>query len=348
MIVYWLLFAYFAFGAIISGPPGAIEKRGSVLFVVGALLISLIVGLRFKVGGDWASYQFIYDRAGEMTFSEALSIGDPAYQAVNWITYQLGARIWLANTVCAAIFAWGLSRFCRIQPSPWIAAAVAIPYMVIVIAMGYTRQAVALGLMMAGVAGFLRGDTVVRFAAYVAAAALFHKTAVVALPLVGLASERNRFVNVLIVAGASVLFYDAFLGDAMDHFVQNYVRTPYSSQGAMIRVSMNVLAAVSLWLGRRKFDFTGIERKVWNNFAIASLGSLALFTIMPSSTAIDRISLYLIPIQIAVFSRIPHLFKSKAVGIAAVLAYCFAVEFTWLNYAQFSSAWVPYSFYPIG
>ena len=45
-----------------------------------------------------------------------------------------------------------LIRFCLAQADPWLSVLIAIPYMVIVVAMGYTRQAVALGILMVGLA----------------------------------------------------------------------------------------------------------------------------------------------------------------------------------------------------
>ncbi len=175
--------------------------------------------------------------------------------------------------MCGAIFTWGLLRFCRAQPDPWLAFAIAIPYLVIVVAMGYTRQAVALGILMAGLAAFQRGGSTIRFAVYVAVAALFHKTAVVAFPLVALASPRNRFLNLLIAIAASIALYDMFLGDAMDQFIQHYIKTGYSSQGAGIRVAMNLVAALAFWVAGRRMQFSETEWKLWLQL-LARLGRL--------------------------------------------------------------------------
>jgi hypothetical protein len=310
-------------------------------------MMCVVIGLRYKVGGDWNSYAFMFKRGGRLDFWEALSIGDPGYQAVNWTAYQLGGAVWLANLICGAIFVWGLFRLCRTQPAPWLGVVVAIPYMVIVIAMGYTRQAVALGILMAGIASFIRGGSLVRFAIYVTAAAFFHKTAVIAFPVVALATQRNRLTNLLLVAAAGIALYDAFLGDAMDDFVQNYVRTHYSSEGAAVRILMNIVPAFIFWTARRRLGFVPLEQKMWRNFALASVVSLVALILVSSSAAVDRISLYLIPLQIAVLARIPLLFPSRLFGTATVIIYSFAVEFVWLNFAQFARLWVPYSFYPM-
>ena len=345
MLIYWVLFAYFAVGSLFA-PSGDVRTRSRPLLALGAVITAVLIGLRYRVGGDWDTYDYWFSYAGRGGLDRVLKFGDPAYQILNWGAAHAGFEVWTVNLACGAIFAWGLWRFCKDQPEPWLGFAVAIPYMVIVIAMGYTRQAVALGILMAGLASFRRNSSALRFAMYVAIAALFHKTAVVAFPLVALASPRNRVLNLLVVAATSVLLYDIFLGDAMEQFVQHYIKTRYSSQGAAIRVAMTVVAAMVLWIGKRQFAFTETEWRLWRNFSFAAVAALVLLFVLPSSTAVDRISLYIIPLQLAVLSRVPLVTGSLMGGRVAVLAYSALVEFVWLNYAQFAKAWVPYQFYP--
>jgi hypothetical protein len=57
-------------------------------------------------------------------------------------------------------------------------------------------------------------------------------------------------------------------------------------------------------------------------------------------------SLYIMPLQLAVLSRIPIAINSSMSGRVLVLTYVALVEFVWLNFAQHSRYWVPYQFYP--
>ena len=316
------------------------------MLAFGAVVTALLIGFRYEVGGDWITYEYWYDHAARTSLEQLFEYGDPAYQVVNWAGQQLDVRIWFVNLVCGALFSWGLWRFSKAQPEPWLAFAVAVPYMVIVIAMGYTRQAVALGILMAGLASFHRNPSTMRFAVYVVFAAMFHKSAVVAFPLVALANPRNRTMNLLLVLAASVLLYDAFLGDAMELYVRHYVGGRYSSQGAGIRVGMTLVAAILFWIAGRRLNLNEAEWKVWRNFSLAAVVAVVVLVALPSSTAVDRISLYMIPLQLAVLSRLPPLMGSPVAGRAVVLGYSALVEFVWLNYAQFSKLWVPYQFFP--
>lgn len=318
----------------------------SVPLLIGAILVALAIGFRYEVGGDWETYKFLFSFAGYADLGRALEIGDPGYQFVNWLIQRTGAEIWAVNFICGTIFTWGLYRFAKTQPDPWLVFAVAVPYLIVVVAMGYTRQAVAIGLVLAGLAAMERGANVVRFAIYVAVAALFHRTAVVVLPLVVLAGQRNKLVNGLAGIAACFLFYDLFLADSVEGFVDNYVEAEYSSQGAFIRVVMNFVPAILFFAFRKRLGFGQVNERVWRYFALASLLMPVLLAIVPSSTAVDRLALYLIPLQVAVLPRVKFLFHGNILGKFLVLAYAALVLFVWLNFAAHAQYWLPYQIYP--
>jgi hypothetical protein len=359
MIAYWLLFAFFAAGAMFAppnrlrvyeGPAGTTRKSErppfQYLFVAGALATILLTGLRYRVGGDWASYLGIFKSVQRYSLPSALGLGDPGYQLFNWTAHHLGLQIWSVNLVAAAFFGWGRYRLCSVQPSPWLAFAIAVPYMVVVVAMGYTRQSMALGVLMAGLARQTRGGSILNYAIYVALAATFHKTAVVMFPIVAISFRGNRLVNLLTLIFTSLWLYSFFLGDAMNRFMTSYIDARYDSQGAGIRLAMNMVPALLLWVVGKKLGFERDEYRTWRNFSLAALVGTILLFVLPSSTAVDRASLYLMPLQLAVLARVALLGRSRLPGTAAVLAYSFAVQFVWLNFADNARYWVPYQIYP--
>ncbi len=346
MLVYWAIFAFFAVGAVMdaSRPPDLRRKRPA--WLLGGLLIILMVGLRYEVGADWQQYEFLFSAARLMDFWRFVSIGDPGYQALNWTVQRLGGQIYWVNLVCAALFTWGLYRLARVQPNPWLAVLVAIPYMVLVVSM-YTRQAAALGILMAGLASLVRGGSLARFVVYVAFAALFHRTAVAILPLVVFSRPRQRFINIVGGLAAVYALFDLFLVDSMEAFVSGYIDRQYSSQGALIRIAMGLLAA-GIFLQRRKdFGFPDAEDRMWYYFAMASFAAVVALGLSPSSTAVDRLSLYLMPLQIVVLSRVPYVYATRFLAVSLVVAYSFAVQFVWLNFATHAEYWLPYQVYPL-
>lgn len=64
MIPYWLLFGFFLFGATLVSGSASGRQPSSLPILFGGLVIALMVGLRFDVGADWRTYEFLFQFAG--------------------------------------------------------------------------------------------------------------------------------------------------------------------------------------------------------------------------------------------------------------------------------------------
>jgi hypothetical protein len=324
--------------------------RAAPFLVPVGLLTALMIGMRYEVGGDWYNYEQMFEVMRYVDFGEMLSMGDPGYMALNWLFNIVGLEVWAVNLVCGLIFSWGLIRFARRQANPWLAVVVAIPYLVIVVAMGYSRQGVAIGIILAGLANLDR-STVARFAIYIVVATTFHKSAVIVLPLVALAAARQRIVIIGLLGVTALLLYYLFVQSSFDRMVTNYVEAEYSSQGAAIRVAMNMPPAALFLLNQRRFGFSPQQQKLWRNFALGAVLAFVLLMFTNATAAVDRLALYLIPLQLAVLAALPEAFPSsgKANGQLAlgVIIYSALIQFVWLNYATHAEYWLPYQLYPV-
>lgn len=315
-------------------------------------LLVLMIGLRHEVGGDWGSYLGHIEMVAA-PLQEALTEGDPAYSLLNWLAAETGLGVYgvyFVNTVCAVLFAWGLVVFCRAQPRPWLALAVAVPYLVTVVAMGYTRQGTAIGLAMLGLVALSDRKTL-RFVVFVLLAATFHKSAVILMPLAILAGTKRRIWTAFWVGLSSLLFYVLLLQESVEVLKINYLEAEYQSQGAAIRVAMNAVPAVLFLWFRRRFVMPQEERTFWIWMSLVALVFVVLLEISPSSTAVDRVALYWIPLQLFVLSRLPDAIGKpnglNSLLVKGVVAYSAAVLFVWLFFADHAFAWLPYQFYPL-
>jgi len=345
---YWLLFSIFAAGSLEYRRRGGVGSQAAPLLVVAGLVTALMIGLRYRVGGDWYSYEATYFDYGYRKLGAVLLLSDPGYGVVNWLGRRLGFEVWFANLVCGTIFSWGLVKFARRQPNPWLAILIAVPYLIIVVAMGYTRQAVAIGLILAGLSVVDR-TSILRFSGYILVAATFHKSAIIMLPLVALAATQQRIVTVgLLVVLAAIIYY-LFVQSSVDRLLTGYVEAGYSSQGAGVRVAMNLPPAILFLLFANRFSLSKQQKKLWTNFSLAAFAALWFLIFTASSTAVDRVALYLIPLQIFVLSRLPEAFpgRSGANGqiIFAIIAYSALIQFVWLNYAVHAPYWLPYQLF---
>jgi len=345
MLVFWAMFAVAAWGVLVPGSLPKAQARFMWWFV--GLTFAVLIGLRHEVGGDWFNYLPQLTRASGMTFPEALAMGDPGHYVLNMWVASLGGDIYVVNLIYALVLMWGTMVFCRRQPGPWLALMVAVPYMLIVVGMGYTRQSAALGFALLGLVAL--GEHRVRtFVICVALGALFHKSAVLLLPIAALASSRNRVLTAVIVGVTAFLLYFLLLLDSADQLWRNYVEERMQSQGGLIRVLMNTLPAILLLVYRRKLVPDPQERKLWLLIAVFALACAPLVPL--ASTAVDRVALYLIPLQLFVFSRLPRLattIQGRTTLVLGIVIYSAAVLFVWLNFATHAPLWTPYQFMPL-
>jgi hypothetical protein len=349
MFPYWILFSVFAAGTLQYGRKSTMSGRAVPFLAVGGILIALMIGFRFNVGGDWETYLQMFDEFRVLDLGQIAALGDPGYGFLNWLSQKLGFEIWFVNLICASIFAFGLVKFVKVQPNPWLAICVGVPYLIIVVAMGYTRQGVAIGLIMAGLAEFER-QSLIRFAIYILLAASFHKTAVIVLPLVALTFERHRFAIGALLAVMGFFLYSWFLEASLDRLVTNYIDAEYQSQGAAIRVGMNLVPATLFLLFHKRMNLTESQYRLWRNFSYAAFVMLILLFAVASSTVVDRLALYIIPLQLFTLCRIPDAFPNRdgtrnGQLVLLVILYSALVQFVWMNYANHAKYWLPYRVY---
>jgi hypothetical protein len=311
--------------------------------------LTFMVGLRHEVGGDWIIYLENLDLVRDVPFASLELIRDPAYVLVNWLSLKLGADIYGVNFVCAGIFSYGLVVFCKAQPRPWLALCLSIPYLVIVVAMGYTRQGVSIGLLMPAFLALAQGR-LKQFTVWVTAAAAFQQTSLIILgfllPVMPGRSLRVRLLRVGIMFLVALSLAQIFLLSRLQIFIDGYITSQQmQSEGAAIRVAMNAFPAVVFLLRGRVLRLGHQEFLVWQGMAWLAIACVIGLKVVPSTTVVDRIALYAIPLQLFVGSRIPDLklfsLNSRwlTVGVVGLAG---LVQFVWLIFAKTAFAWLPY------
>lgn len=341
MFSYWVLFlvpVYLLFAGKRSGIPK--QRREWRLF--GFFLI-VFIGLRYQIGGDWVTYIDQLEVVKDAPFEEFLNLRTEfGYNLVSWVSQALGMSIYGANLICATIFTAGLISLSRAQPYPWLAIVVAIPYLVIVVAMGYTRQATSIGLLMLGF-GYLLQRRITAYLVLVLLAGLFHKTALIfaAFPLF---QPGGGYFRLVLGVGLLVsLTGGALLIEHAEFLFLHYVEENMESGGGQIRVLMNLPPALILLVYWKKWGRKYTDRWLWGLVALLALLCLPLVSM--ASTAVDRMALYLIPLQLVVWARFPALVQGRIQRTSAfliVIFYYAVVEYVWLVYGTFSSYWIPY------
>lgn len=341
MIIYWMMFLIPSLATV--GPRAIKQSQSKFVFWFVCLVFALILGLRDQIGGDWLPYNSRFLAIGERPLLESFSRTEPGYVIVNWLVYQMGGTIHWVNLFVSLLLMYGVGVFCQQQPRKWLSLMVAVPYLLIVVGMGYTRQAAALGCVMLAYASIARGGRSLGAVGWVAFGTLFHVSAMIILPLAAVVRQRNRLLNYFAVAFSLFSLYVILLQDQSDALWQNYVEAQLQSQGAAIRVAMNALPAAILLLVSRRLGFANEERRLWMLISAAAMLCIPMLSF--SSTVVDRLALYLIPLQLVVYSRVDRLMGEKlfrnTIALLVVFGYA-AIQFVWLSYSPYQPYWVPY------
>jgi hypothetical protein len=345
---YYFMFFLPAWAALAPLRLRAADSRR--MFFIVAVFFTVMVGLRHQVGGDWFVYTEHFEDVTSFSFADVfIYYSDLGYYLFNWVMARLGGGIYGVNLICGAFLLAGVTLFAISERMPWLVLVAAVPYLIIVVGMGYTRQSAAIGLVMMALV-FLRNGKLLGFFLFVFLAATFHKTAVVMLPLAALARGRHRWITLTSAAIAFTFAAGVFILDYYESLLVNYVYSDYASanEGAGVRVAMNWIAASFLLLFRRKLLMDEGERRIWVPISLVALFSPLFLQI--SATATDRLSLYMIPLQLLVAARIYRLARSvqsRTLFILGVVTYFGLVQWVWLNFATHAFAWEPYQMMPI-
>jgi len=352
MIVYWLMFLIPVFA--LYSPIRVDVAYRKIFFVFFGLLFVILIGLRHEVGGDWIPYIEIFDEVvrvasfdNDKLFIVAIN-NDFGYVMLNYYVNILGGSIYLVNLICALIFVYGVWRFAFLQSNPWLVLIISIPFLTHIVAMGYTRQSVAVGFIFAAIAN-LQQQKNFWFWIHIFLAAIFYKIAAIFI-LLGILQSKSigNVIKIIILLLSSVLIY-ILLQSKLGTFYNSYIALSETgaqfmvSHGAIPRVLMNVIPAIILFLYLKSLQ---IDENIKRLFILMSLAILITFPLVFwRSTPIDRMHIFLIPVQLLVLSRLPFLVKDmylkQTLVLGVVISYAF-VLLVWFNFSNTLHAWIPY------
>ncbi len=354
-LIYWLPFVALA---ILSFAKPTAQRP---LLIAAAIALIVFVGLRHQVGTDWGTYATWVEEAGQRGLLTALAKTDWGYAFLNWLGANGLGGIYFVNAVCAVLAIVPLVWFCATRKNPALALLVAVPYLITVVSMNYTRQSVAIGFAMLAILAVER-RRIGPFLAAITIAALFHKSAVCLFILAPalFAGNWNRasflrlgyialyafaLTLVMLSREAHSLYreYILYAGDAeIVAGVGPSARARVQSAGAGFRLAQLVVAAAAFAIIARLSRLSSSEFWLWT---IMSTCVLVLFPMsFFRSTLADRIGLFFIPLQIHAFSTLPDLLKGTArFALIGMIITCLAAIFLiWLTFSSYSAHWLPY------
>ncbi len=344
MIPYWILLFIPAFKALVNPK----EKWNNQTAFSIIILISIFVGLRYKVGTDWGTYMIYLNIIDYL--DNIFSQREFLFALINKISLSLDFGIYGVNFISAFIFSYGLVFFCRSLHRQWLALTISIPYMVIVVSMGYTRQSIALGLLMIGLVHLSKGKKFVYFLLTIVSS-LFQLSGLVGIFLLfPYIIDSAKLINKIIYLFLSLVVLRIIYSLLISKFIASYIRIYFeqgvSSSGVFIRLFLICFPSIIFLLLGNKLLLERDEELIWKSISIYSLSLLGLVFILPSSTVVDRLALYALPIMIFTLSKLPELklVKIRKINLnLIVVTFSCLTQFVWLNYAANAQDWMPYN-----
>ena len=340
MLAYWLLIAL---PIILSLSPINIHdknRRNFLLNLVGVFYI-LFIGLRYETGADWEAYANMYASISWYSLSDAMEYTEVGYGILNWLLNQINADIIAVNFIAAILFVSGLVRFAKKMPNPWLALISVTPYLVIAIGMSAVRQSAAIGLVFHFMASWQ--DSFFKKTSLASLATSFHYSAVIALIfLIQDIKMPQWFRYVLLITGGFISYPIFSSTEAYSKYHQVYIDDDLISPGALMHVLLNTIPALIYFINIKKWNLIFGKSELIP--LLAALSVLSIIGINLSSTGVDRLALYLSPIQMLVYSALPLLFNKKnqvIINFMVVMYHC-TVLYWWLNYANTAIAFIPY------
>ena len=323
------------------------------------ILLVLIIGFRFEVGTDWGTYLNIYKYSIRFDYLNIFTQKeiDPGYLFVNKLSSSFGFGIYGVNIISGLLFLIGIYKFCSFQKNPWLALTISIPFLIITVGMGYTRQSAALGLMFYALIG-LYNNKYFLFIFLILVASTFHDTAILYLSLLVFTLKKSNlkkfiyfsiFIFIFLIITFLFLNIDEELYTRLNYYYRVYIKNLYISSGALPRLTILFVASLFyLIFCLNRINFLIIEKRILIFMSLLCLMIFTLYFFITSNSFIDRLSIYLYPLYLTTVSLIPAVFNktktSTIISTFLILFLNFAILFVWLNYANYSHRWIPYNF----
>lgn len=278
------------------------------------LFLFLFVGLRRNVGCDFDQYEYLFEQTRGHDYSTIAEYMEPSFALIYYLVHSLDMPFYWVNIFCAAVFICGVYAFSLRQASMSGFLALTFPLLFVNMAMSGIRQATAIGLLMLGFIAFLEAKRI-KFLVIVLAAASFHTSAIVFFPLfllIGRQISLFAIASVFLLLGPAVIL---FSGGSLEVYQARYVGSGVEAAGGLIRAAL-VAAAGLIFLAFLKNKW---RRHSPDDFHLLWILSMLTIPLVPlsfvSSVIADRLGYYLMPAQVAIFSRSPTLVKRDALGL---------------------------------
>ncbi len=307
-------------------------------------LLTIFIGFRFEVGGDWGQYEkFFYD-AQNLSLLQSLS-SNLVYVYINKFAYYFGIQFYGVNLICASIFMFSLAFFLNDAKNRWLALAIAFPIIILILGMGYIRQGLAFSFSLFLIKS-LEEKKLLNSLLFYSLSVLTHKSAIFIssfLLFIFLWYHKRYFFLLLTISIPT--FFALIFKDFYLHNIYNYIGEGQHmfSYGSLPRSFLILLIAILFLSFRNKFE----NMSKYQIFVFSSFSWMIIFLFpfcIVTSIVTDRLLLYLYTLKLVFISNVNLNDKTlKLFSFLIIFGYLFYL-ILWISFGINSISWLPYKF----
>ena len=333
-------------------------KNNLYLYFLLYIFLSVFIGFRYKIGGDWGGYSTdidelnaflknhkIYEIFYGLTFQP-----HQGYHLLLYLSSFFTNKIYIVNFIAAMIFCAGLFRLSIKQPFPLLSIYISFCYFVVVHAMNFTKQSISLGLIM--IALSLNNSRILKKFLIIFLAFIFHYYSIILAPFVFVEyfikfyqhiKKYNKIINrfilyifftfiVLIYLNFAILilgisYFDRFyyflehlpiIGTIRGAFYYYVINPKFNHDIYSLTIRSSIMILIFLIFLFNLKYFKKFDDYYLNLFSLIFIVFLFLIHNFAPTAAL-RILVYFSFLHITVIGKLPNLFETYKSKIISIL-----------------------------
>ena len=313
-------------------------------WIIVIFLLSIFVGFRNEIGGDWTHYEKFYYKITNFTFNEILT-SSLVYIYINKIAHYLEIQIFGVNFICAIIFMSSLSTFLNQTDNKWLALAISFPIIILILGMGFTRQGLAFSFSLFLIKA-LEEKKLFRSFIFIILSILTHKSAIfISSFLIFIYFWYHKKYFYILLSTLIPIFFAYLFWNYYNHYIYFYAGLGQHmfSYGSLPRSLLILFVAILFIIYKKKFN----NMSEYQVFIYSSFSWMIIFLFpfsIISSIFADRLLLYLYPLKLAFISFANLKDKSLKFVVFLICSAYFFYLILWISHGVNAYKWVPYKF----
>lgn len=316
------------------------------------VFLLLIFGLRYQIGGDWNNYLDTFNFLNKLevrglekwtgnynqwryssTYKEAI-----IFRSLVQLSGFINESFYFFNFICSLIFIYSIQKLSLKLKTKWLVIGILIPYMGIIVHMGYIRQSLAISFLIISILNFFENKKKISLVFFILSAL----THIIVAPFILMFLRKNFLVYLIIFTALLVTlnlakflnYYHYYLGDGVY----------FQSKGAIFRILTYIPFFIAYYFFRKELHFTENEN-IFIKVCIIIFITILILAISDRTTIADRIGVQLILFQVFIVAKIYNALPQDSMKKSLVLImaiYSSSIFLLWLTFSPYKGDWVPY------